>query len=113
MHLKNWSSLYPDGTKPALAPAYDYVCTLPYLPSQQLALGFGQSRSMDEITPEQVRRFAQTARLPVSTLWKTLLDTIEQTLQAWSGHSERALLPGPIDKMLDDHLRTVAGRIAA
>ena len=32
MHLKNWSLLYLDRRKPSLAPAYDYVSTIPYLP---------------------------------------------------------------------------------
>src|SRR5207247_453434 len=36
MHLKNWSSLYPDARTPAPSPAYDCVAPLPYLPCHKL-----------------------------------------------------------------------------
>ena len=42
MHLKNWSVLYPDGRRPVLSPAYDYVATRPYIPGDRLALNFGR-----------------------------------------------------------------------
>src|SRR5262249_33699679 len=35
MHLKNWSFLYADGRTPSLAPAYDLVSTIPYLPADR------------------------------------------------------------------------------
>lgn len=31
MHLKNWSLIYPDRRRAALAPAYDFVSTIPYI----------------------------------------------------------------------------------
>ena len=50
MHLKNWSLLYPDQRTPVLSPAYDFVATLPYIPRDELALTFGGSRTLSEIT---------------------------------------------------------------
>jgi hypothetical protein len=70
VHLKNWSLLYPDRRTPVLSPAYDLVSTLPYLPSDTLGLNFGNSRDLHEITKDQIRRFAEAARIPVSPLWK-------------------------------------------
>ena len=64
MHLKNWSLLYPDGRTPVLSPTYDFAATVPYIPGDKLALNFGGSRSLNEITVDQVRRFADQARLP-------------------------------------------------
>jgi serine/threonine protein kinase HipA of HipAB toxin-antitoxin module len=32
MHMKNWSLIYPDRRYVSLAPAYDFVATLPYIP---------------------------------------------------------------------------------
>src|SRR5690606_31827552 len=34
MHLKNWSLIYPDRRTAALAPAYDFVSTIPYIPDE-------------------------------------------------------------------------------
>ncbi|HEX7072463.1 MAG TPA: HipA domain-containing protein [Hyphomicrobiaceae bacterium] len=111
MHLKNWSLLYPDGRKPVLAPAYDYVSTVPYLPKQQLALGFGRSKAMDDITPDQVRRFADTAQLSVPFLWKTILRTVEETRAAWRDHAARDLLPADLRKTLEARMENVAANI--
>jgi serine/threonine-protein kinase HipA len=52
MHLKNWSVIYPDEKNPRLSPAYDLLSTIPYIPNQEIALTFGKSRSMTDITPE-------------------------------------------------------------
>lgn len=39
MHVKNWSLIYRrDGDKPELAPIYDVLSTVPYLPADALAL---------------------------------------------------------------------------
>ena len=40
MHLKNWSLIYPDRRAAMLAPAYDFVSTIAYLPDDRLALTF-------------------------------------------------------------------------
>jgi serine/threonine-protein kinase HipA len=74
MHLKNWSLLYPDGRTPVLSPAYDFVATLPYIPNDGLALSFGGSRSLSEITTDQIRRFSDVARLPTSPLWPIVVE---------------------------------------
>jgi serine/threonine-protein kinase HipA len=83
MHLKNWSLLYPDGRTPVLSPAYDLVATFPYIPNDNLALTFGGSRSLSAISRDQVRRFADTARLPVNPLWTIVRETVERTVVAW------------------------------
>ena len=46
MHLKNWSLLYPgDGRTPVLAPVYDVLSTIPYLPKDGLALSLAGEKS--------------------------------------------------------------------
>jgi serine/threonine-protein kinase HipA len=112
MHLKNWSLLYPDRRAPALSPAYDLVSTLPYLPGDKLALSFGGSRSLSEITPDQVRRFADTARLPASPLWKIVTDTADRTVAAWKKLAEKDLLSNKIRGLIGDHIFAVAKTIA-
>lgn len=112
MHLKNWSVLYPDGRTPVLAPAYDYVATLPYLPGDRLALSFGDSRSVQEIRPEQLRRLADTARLPVSPLSGLVADTVARTVDAWRTLEEKALLPADLRAAIDHQINLVAANTA-
>lgn len=112
MHLKNWSLLYPDRRTPVLSPAYDFLSTLPYIPGDELALGFGGSRSLREITPDQIRRFADTARLPVSPLWKIVIDTTDRTVAAWEKLAEKDLLSEKMRGFIGDHIFSVAKTVA-
>jgi serine/threonine-protein kinase HipA len=111
MHLKNWSLLYPDRRRPALSPGYDFVATLPYIPDDTLGLSFGDSRSLSEITPDQMRRFADTARIPASPLWSIVAETAERTVNAWEALEEKELLPGDMRVAVGKHILAVAARI--
>lgn len=111
MHLNNWSLLYPDGRKPTLAPAYDYVSTVPYLPNDQLALGFGGSKQMDSITRDRIRRFADTARLAVTPLWRLVLETTEKTVEAWKSLEAKDIVPAAMREAAERHIHHVAASI--
>lgn len=110
MHLKNWSLLYSDRRTPVLSPGYDFVAT-PYISEDGLALTFGGRRSLNEITPDQVRRFADTARLPASPLWPIVAETAERTVAAWEGLAEKDLLPKEIGAAISKQILGVAGAI--
>ena len=107
MHLKNWSLLYPDGRTPVLSPAYDFVATLPYVPGDSLALTFGGSRSLNEITLEQVRRFADTAHLPMKPLWEIVRETVDRTAEAWKTLGPKDLLPAETRNIIDQQIQKV------
>jgi serine/threonine-protein kinase HipA len=112
MHLKNWSLLYPDGRTPVLSPAYDFVATLPYIRADSLALTFGGSRGLDGITVDQVRRFADTSRLPMKPVWDIVRETVERTLQAWKALDHKDLLPGETLALIDKQIHTAAANTA-
>jgi serine/threonine-protein kinase HipA len=109
MHLKNWSLLYPNGRTPVLSPAYDFVATLPYAAGDELALTFGGSRSLQEITLDQVRRFADTARLPMKPVWEIVKETVERTAEAWKTLSHKDLLPAEMQKIVDRQIQKIVG----
>ncbi len=111
MHLKNWSLLYPDRHTPVLSPGYDFVATIPYIPGDTLALSFGDSRSLAEVTPDQIRRFADTARIPVSPLWKIAVETAERTAESWIALEHAAALPKDLKDSIGAHILSVAARI--
>lgn len=112
MHLKNWSVLYSDKRTPALSPAYDFVATLPYLPKDTLALNFGGSRSLEEITKDQMRRFADTARIPASPLWEITSETAGRTVASWKTLEQTGLLPKELRAAIDKQILRVAASIA-
>jgi len=108
MHLKNWSLLYPDRRTPALSPGYDFVATLPYLPNDGLGVSFGGSRSLSEITPDQMRRFADAARIPASPLWQIAVESAERTAEAWKGLERADLLPKDLRDSIQKQILKVA-----
>ena len=111
MHLKNWSLLYHDRHSASLAPAYDYVSTIAYLPDDRLALGFGGSKDISSISQDQIRRFADAARLAVSPLWRIVQETSEKTASAWKSLGEKDAIPSKLRKGIDAHIAAAAGSI--
>jgi serine/threonine-protein kinase HipA len=111
MHLKNWSLFYPDRRTPVLSPGYDFVATLPYLPNDTLGLSFGRSRSLSEITPDQMRRFADTARIPASPLWRIAVETAERTAAAWKGLEQTDMLPKDLRASIEKQILAVAATV--
>lgn len=107
MHLKNWSLLYPDGRKPVLSPAYDLVSTIPYISDDKLALTFGKSRSLDTITKDQVRRFVDSAGLPMITTWNIINETMENTVKSWSVIEEKDLLSKTLKRSIQKQIQSV------
>jgi serine/threonine-protein kinase HipA len=105
MHLKNWSLLYPDGRTPVLSPAYDFVATLPYLPGDNLALSFGGSSSLGGIALDQVRRFTDTARLPMKPVWEIVCETMERTSDAWKTLPHKDLIPAATLNIVNEQMR--------
>jgi len=108
MHLKNWSLIYPDGRTPVLSPAYDFIATLPYLPNDKHALSFGGSKSLSDISTEQIRRFVDTARLPASPVAEVIRDTARLTVEAWKALAEKDLLPRAVQSTIGKQIERVA-----
>jgi len=108
MHLKNWSLLYPDGRRPILAPAYDYVSTIAHLPNDQLGLSFGGSKRIDVITHEQINRFADTASLAFGSLWDIVEGTVNRTLEAWKKLDAKDVMAKTLRDATEKHMRHVA-----
>ena len=111
MHLKNWSLLYPDRRTPVLSPAYDFVATLPYIPNDELALGFGGSRSLAEITTDQMRHFADAARIPASPLWQIAVETAARTFAEWKKLEHTDLLLKEMRASIEKQILAVAASL--
>jgi serine/threonine-protein kinase HipA len=104
MHLKNWSLLYPDGLTPVLSPAYDFVPTFLYIPGDKLALSFGGSQSLNEITVDQIRRFTDTARTPMEPVWRIVRETVARTAAAWGALDQKDLLSADMRKAIEKQI---------
>ena len=107
-HLKNWSVLYDDPVRPTLSPAYDLVSSIPYLPRDRLALGFGGSKKFQPLNDRRMKHFARAAQLPFEAVRLECLETAERTMDAWARHEKRGVLPRQIDETVSTHMASVA-----
>jgi serine/threonine-protein kinase HipA len=90
MHLKNWSLL---------------------IPNDKLGLSFGDSHSLSEITPDQMRRFADKARIPASPLWKIAVETAQKTAAGWKSLEQADLLPKDLRASIQKQILRVAATV--
>ena len=102
---KNWSLLYPDRHTPVLSPAYDLVATVPYLPGDKSSLSREEPES-DEITPDQIRRFADTMGLPMTPVRSVVRETVERTWGQRGGSEGSAA--AEMRKVIGEHIEMVA-----
>lgn len=91
MHLKNWSMMYPDRRNAALAPAYDFVSTTPYIPGDNAALTVSRTKRFDGFSEDELSHLSARARLPERMVIESARETVELFRQHWN--SEKHNLP--------------------
>ncbi len=106
MHIKNWSLIYPDNRKAELAPAYDFVSTLPYIPEDNLALNFLDSKSFASLTLEQFKRFADKVRTPERLVLDTVRETVERFDEVWN-RSDDLPISNKLKAIISTHLKNI------
>lgn len=106
-HLKNWSLIYPDRRTPKLAPAYDLVGTIPYIPAERLALSLGDTKEFADVDLERFRRFAEKAGLPVRLVLQTARETAAKVRDLWPTHEPLQMIPERIRKAITAHLEAM------
>lgn len=108
MHLKNWSLIYPgDGNLPALAPIYDVLSTVPYIPADTLALSLGGERSFKALTADRWKVFANRARLPEPAVLEAVVETVARVHAHWWKLPEREVVPLNVLERIDAHVRAM------
>ena len=107
MHLKNWSLIYPDGRRPTLSPAYDLVCTVPYIPEDS-ALKFHRSREWRSFTYDELAIIADRAKVPTRLVLDTAKMTVEQFDDTWSREKSNLPFSSDVIDAIDKHRKGLA-----
>lgn len=107
MHLKNWSLLYRDGVTPTLAPAYDFVSTIAYLPDDKAALKVLRSKAWTDLDDAELINLARKAGLPETLVLKTAHQTVAAFREIWPGAPGRL----PIARDVADAVKTQLERV--
>ncbi|MGC4410939.1 type II toxin-antitoxin system HipA family toxin (plasmid) [Rhizobium rosettiformans] len=107
MHLKNWSLIYPDRRNARLAPAYDFVSTIPYIANDKSALTFSRTKEFTGFTIDELAHLSAKAKLPKKLVLDTAKETVALFMERWE--TEKANLPMHQDvvEAIDKHLKTL------
>ena len=106
-HVKNWSLIYPDRRTAALAPAYDLVGTVAYIPKDRLALSLGGTKAFADVNLARFERLARKAGLPERLVVQTARETAARVRDLWPHHEPLRALPPKIRKAIGQHMDTV------
>lgn len=107
MHLKNWSLIYPDRRNVSLAPAYDFVSTIPYIPRDQYALNTSRSKAFADFSEDELSHLAAKAALPEKLVLETAHETVALFHQRWNAEKANLPMSNEVRAVIEAHLKTV------
>lgn len=107
MHLKNWSLIYPDRRNATLAPAYDFVSTIPYIPNDNAALNVSRSKSFADFSVDELSHFAAKAALPEKLVLDTARETVAAFRARWAEQKTHLPMSKEVTQAIDAHLPRV------
>ena len=107
MHLKNWSMIYPDRRHAVLAPVYDFVSTIPYIPDSKAALNFSRTKRFDQYSEDELAHLAAKALLAEKLVLDTARETVALFHQHWHAEKENLPLTEEVIRAVEAHLKTI------
>lgn len=107
MHMKNWSLIYPDRRHVSLAPAYDFVATVPYLPGDATNMKISRAKVFSAFSVDELTHLAVKASIPK----KMAIDAAKETVQLFREHWEAEVANLPMSEevrsAVETHMKTV------
>jgi serine/threonine-protein kinase HipA len=107
MHLKNWSLIYPDKVNAKIAPAYDFVSTIAFLPDETMALSFGHSKEWNDVTSDELNWFAGKAHLPQKLVMDSAKEIVEKFQQMWPKEKTNLSFGEEVVQSIENHLKKI------
>jgi serine/threonine-protein kinase HipA len=107
MHIKNWSVYYPDRRTARLAPAYDFVSTIPYIADSGAALTVSRTKRFDGFDEAELVHFAGRVGLAKALVLDTARETVDLFHQHWIAEKNNLPLSADVVSAIDKHLRIV------
>jgi serine/threonine-protein kinase HipA len=101
MHLKNWALIYPEGRKPQLAPAYDFVSTIQYSDDRRMALSIAGEKDTKKI------RCRLTCSLRLNHVVEVTIQAAEKFVTAWRRMKNDLPLDDEARNKIDEQLASV------
>ncbi|MEC4766728.1 HipA domain-containing protein [Halomonas sp. CUBES01] len=107
MHMKNWSLIYPDRRNAALAPAYDLVSTIPYIPSDNMGLRISRTRAFSELTNDELEHLAAKAAIPEKLVLDTAHEAAARFHQHWQAEKHNLPMTKQVREAIEAHIKSL------
>jgi serine/threonine-protein kinase HipA len=105
-HIKNWSLRYEDPVRAALAPAYDLVSTIQYLPNDNLGLNLAGSKEFERVSSSSLARLQAKAELTIDAA-EVAKATVARIRAAWIARRHELALDEEAKLRIEEHWRKV------
>ena len=106
-HIKNWSLIYRDPTRPRLAPAYDLVPTVAYMSREtSLALNMAGVKRFADITLDSFAAFLTRVGIADQVLDSVMAEVRhagQQVLQGWRDRFHAVQVPQRLIQRIETH----------
>ncbi len=107
MHLKNWSVIYNDKQSASIAPAYDFVSTIAYIPDDSASLKVSRTKKFSEFTLDELSHLAAKAMLPEKLVLDTARETVSAFHEVWHREKQNLPLTKHMIEVIEKHLQNV------
>jgi serine/threonine-protein kinase HipA len=107
MHLKNWSLIYNDPRIASIAPAYDFVSTVPYIADETMALKMSRSKRFDQFSSDELAHLAANARLPEKLVLNVAYETVRRFHDVWGSEKNNLALASGVIQAIEKHLKNI------
>lgn len=108
MHLKNWSLIYKDKQSASIAPAYDFLSTIPYIPDDSAALKVSRSKKFSDFSQDELAHLAAKAMLPEKLVLDTAQETYHGFHEIWAKEKNHLPLSKFIIETIEKHLKQIS-----
>ena len=104
VHIEDFAQVYPDGRAARLAPGYDFVSTISYLPDEIAALTVSRTKRFDGFTLDELSHLSGKAGLPERMVLDTARNTVAGFRSQWATEKRHLPLARSAVDAIDRHI---------
>lgn len=107
MHMKNWSLIYPDRRYVSLAPAYDLVATVPYIPGDATNMKISRAKVFSAFSVDELEHLAVKAAIPKKMAIDAAKETVRLFREHWEAEAANLPMSDEVRSAVETHMKTV------
>jgi len=107
MHMKNWSLIYPDRRYVSLAPAYDFVATVPYIPGDATNMKISRAKVFSAFSVDELEHLAVKAAIPKKMAIDAAKETVRLFREHWEAEAANLPMSDEVRSAVETHVKTV------